>query len=769
MSSSQQFFRDQIESIGYDNSSLSSLSLPTYSNDPLSSLDTLSCQPIQNNRVKKKKKKNRMSSIEQRFGMTSNKKKKGTRSMNQLMLDLTPKWQRPAVKDHYRAGRDEKTNKDRDRDRDTDRDTDRNRNRNRNNKLKTKGVRRPRQQNKSRNMEHKQAKEQTQRLQQRTRNVEAKVAKKYTTLKPNWRSVAAFEDDDGSTKSAIASLLHSGFRLQVPGGEEKMDDGNIATYNNDRNHHQNDTNSSSWKPQFISVSAGEKARKAAAVAKIRNMVGGSNSGDNDVVPEDDVINPRNQEKTRNKRQLQQRKNRSGRRSNTTSQKRSNFTNKTKKRNYDPYTSSTTNLRTQQQRRSRSTQPNKSTKRPAWGGSSSSLKSKSSTRKRRVGLNRSASNSSTISNNNSNSSNSNSHTTVRGRQRHDTATRRNAGRNQKRSTSQPPKQQRGKRGMRNSHSTSSLSSSSSRRKRVQRNGPKADKFSTPVLSKSTHLRRGGRSSHRTSSTFVTSLASSNEIENESPMRGRMRVGRSNGKVRSKVPHGSLNTSRGLGGHDTELHGVRARTKKRTVKTAPIATMSSLRLSPDSKRKKMAWMGKPVLNNRRSNHNNKNRKKNDRHSIQATVRTQKSRNQLSKMTSKSQRQRQQRHTRQNRQNRNQSIDEDNDSEPEQQEREEEEEISMSSTFLTGSIAMNSPPIKKKRDSKKTWQAPNLPRRNVFDDENENEMNNSTASSTFLTSSNFETSPNSPRVSKLVHSKRFITKGDRVVKRSLGKSLW
>ena len=788
MSSSGAYFQEQLSSAGYEN-----VSLPAYASDPLTSLSNLSLEPPQFRRPNKKK--SRMSSIEKRFGMdTKQKKKRTTRSMDQLMIDLTPKWQRPAVEEHYRAGRgrSEQTTTS-------------------NKKKVSSGVRRQRQQ--QQRQVDKQTSEKRRQVQQRVQNAEATVAEKYTALKPGWRSVAALEDDDGSTKSAIASLLHSGFRLQVPG--EGVPESHVSEPTSEAYQQQNEPGGSSWKPQFISASVGEQTRKAAAVAKLREMVGGErgsehrdadgdgdrdkargrneNRGRNEDRDRDNAGNKRGRnsrrgkhegvrhrgrETSRDRGRDRDRTNRSeikkissksrgnrrvSGRSDRSGRQRSNNTNINRDQSKNPYANS---------RRSRSTtQPIRKKKRPVWGGGSSSKSNKSnkSSKGKASSLRKRGDNSFHPSASNL-SITSTSSTTKLTRRRHPLSTSKSKRRTQ-RSTSQPPKRKQQRRGLQSSVSTNSLSSSSRRRINGQQNrrSSRADEYSTPVLTNRT-MKKGSRSS-----TFLTSLASEDGDLSQSPMRGRIRAkrtgregirgirgnggnkGNKGNRASGRDDESALNTSRGLGGHDRELHGVRTRTK-RSVRSAPVATMSSLRLSPDSKRKRVAWMQKPVLN-RRSNGRNRNRTQ----TIHATVGTQRSRNQLSKMTSRSQRQRQERQqqTRQQRQRQRQQSGRREDDIGDDV---DVDESTMSSTFLTGSVMLNSPP----KDTRKGNWFSDMDNENDENNENKNDEQLN-LSSTFLTSSHF--SPESPRLSKRVHGNRKIPRAQRehLVKRSLGKSLW
>jgi hypothetical protein len=233
--------------------------------------------------------------------------------------------------------------------------------------------------------------------------------------------------------------------------------------------------------------------------------------------------------------------------------------------------------------------------------------------------------------------------------------------------------------------------------------------------------------------------------------------------------SLNTSRGLGGFDRELNGIkmsRNLNKRRSVKSAPITTMSSLRLSPYSKSKRVAWMQQPVLLGKKGNRKGENvgiTKSN-------CSRIQKSTNQLSKLTKQSQRQRMQR-------------EKESKHRKYYRKQEAEEQSNVSSTFLTG-LMIDSPPSKPKKmysklsklsmpSSSSSSNSSDDEAYNNFDEiENiETEIENSKGMSlTFLTSGAEFDSADSPRLSKRVRERRFIPRSQKtkVVKRSLGKSL-
>jgi hypothetical protein len=836
------FFANQIN---YTNS-LNNVAIPSYAEGPLSSLSNIAIDPA-TFRKGHKKKKNRMNAIEARFGMKVSSKKIKRRSQHDLMLDLTPKWQRPAVKEHYRSSRADAIETAR----------------------KKKTPTPTANQRKKAKMELKRTrKEERQRANAqaaRTQAVEQKVAEKYNALHPAWRSVAALEDDDGTTKSAIAALLHSGMRLELPGGNETTSLGSSsnAQERTPQRTQQSLTNKAAWKPQFLSATPGEKARKAAAVAKLKSSMGvvnhhGGQQNDhrnrNKTTGVVDRSSPgrseRGRESGRGRGEVRER----GRGRN---RERSRTREQTKAKKKTRQRTSITN-----QKRSTSTVPRK---RPAWGGGSTKSQ-RSSTQKqeraagRRRKLRQSESHSSAIS-----AAYGNTSTSATARytnKKHRKPTTYN-----KRSSSQPPTQRkatstskRTRHGMRSSHSTSTLHS-----KEKTRTRPRVDASSTTIRYGSGRRRggggkggrggrggmngatRGGIRNSRSASvlktaTFLTSLGGgATEVDGNdaaaSPMRGRLRAKRSvrsstgrnnvrgsartttrnrNGSHRTRRNNGR-HTSRGLGGFNQELNGIaidnRRINKKRAVRSAPtITTMTSLRLSPNSKSKRnMAWMQQPVLQ-RKKGRSAKGQGKNSRSSS-----IEQSRHQLSKLTSTSQRQRKQRadmhqHQQEKQHHSRPSRGASHRPSPTQQHKQtrprprgvergprsavrdytppsssegEDDEDSMSSTFLTGMIT--SPPRKPKPMYSQLSRL-SMPMSSGSEEEEggererdeekpnekiENDENN--MSSIFLTSGSQQFSgtgsPDSPRLSKRIRGKRRITRSQKehVVKRNLGKALW
>lgn len=235
--------------------------LPEFAVGPLAALDNLALPPP---RMPKRrgKKKSRFRQIEKRFGVKPPKKKASRRSMDQLMLDLTPKWQRPALEDRQREqhARQQCVGA-------------------------NKRVRRPRMAGLGDGKKG------------HTLNAlkaSANVPMKFSNLKPSWRQVAALEADDGSTQSAITSLLHSGIRLSMHSEEvDKENDSNLRTNANDTHSgrsSQNDSGitnrrsrlgqvlppsssagagrvsggakASSWKPRFLAQLPAKRSQKA---------------------------------------------------------------------------------------------------------------------------------------------------------------------------------------------------------------------------------------------------------------------------------------------------------------------------------------------------------------------------------------------------------------------------------------------------------------------------------------------------------------------------
>ena len=299
-----------------------------------------------------------------------------------------------------------------------------------------------------------------------------------------------------------------------------------------------------------------------------------------------------------------------------------------------------------------------------------------------------------------------------------------------------------------------------------------------------LMRKKKTERKRDSTFLTSLASGeSDDESQSPMRGRIRGGaRGGARARGASDRGgSLNTSRGLGGHNRELFGVGQRTAlKRTVRSAPaIKTMTSLRLSPEGKKKRVAWMQQPVLQKQKRGGK---RGVNTQQGQSSSSTMQKSRNQLSKLTEQSRSRRRKREAREVEESSvEMSIESKGARRAERAEKEEvdgvdgveeeDEDLGFtSSTFLTGSdLMINSPPKRGYRPLALSQRIRGGVGGNKGGHSSEEE-NDENLSLTFLTSGAIN-SPDSPRISKRVKGKRQQrrSQNSNIVKRSLGKAVW
>eukprot|EP00946_MAST-07B_sp_MAST-7B-sp1_P001501 g1501.t1 len=244
------------------------MTLPEYAAGPLAALDNL---VLPAPRITKRSgKKNRFRQIEKRFGIQQPKKKAIRRSMDQLMLDLVPKWQRPALKDRQKEQHLHQHNMNDDR-------------RERSGKGRSTGSR-------AKKKDKRRARKPPVKKQAGKENADMNVKMKFGNVKPAWRQIAAFEADDGSTKSAISSLLHSGVRLSMHQVERNRENPigsrtniNIVSGLETRSRHGSDSGSGqervkqsscngygsssgtpSWKPRFlVQASAEPMSRKAA--------------------------------------------------------------------------------------------------------------------------------------------------------------------------------------------------------------------------------------------------------------------------------------------------------------------------------------------------------------------------------------------------------------------------------------------------------------------------------------------------------------------------
>ena len=124
-----------------------------------------------------KGKKNRFRQIEKRFGIQQPKKK--AIRMDQLMLDLVPKWQRPALKDRQKEQHLHQHNMNDDR-------------RERSGKGRSTGSRAKKGKRRARKPPVKK--------QAGKENADMNVKMKFGNHETAWRQIAAFEADDGSTK-----------------------------------------------------------------------------------------------------------------------------------------------------------------------------------------------------------------------------------------------------------------------------------------------------------------------------------------------------------------------------------------------------------------------------------------------------------------------------------------------------------------------------------------------------------------------------------------
>lgn len=564
--------------------------LPGFAAGPLATLDNL---VLPHPRVPKARGRNgRLRQIEKRFGVKQ-RKKGSRRSMDQLMIDLTPKWQRPAMEDRKREKNMQTYSKDTHSKRGG---SQRNPSSNRENTImqSTKKTR-PRENKRMHHARKASNEDKNKRHRSRGRPAQEDVETKFSNMKPAWREVAALEADDGSTRTAISSLLHSGIRLSMhsDGSEDGSD--NFDEKENTPGMNQNNLqvsslrklsnrngNAPSWEPRFTANPL-KKSRSKKATSLLMEL----NCDHSKESKTADALCKNRRVRSSTRRELPGAYNISGSKVSHDRKKRGRGQSKLAKESNRKYgyaprdsrtkTSSIEKMRGNGQKRNLDMHMRCRRTAKKTESMMRNIGKMDRLREHRLGRQRARKTKSGgmtfLTDMLANSSDFTEETQSQ-----------KIKKSQKFSASMSSG--KGRRGRRRGRLMKNGLNGSARHKasRSKSHTPLRNRHRLPkkshrrALSGSNSLTSLSRSSSSISksSTFLTSIE-----ESYSPT-----FKRRNPKVRKGIRRKNFN--------DENTNKPRIRQIKRSVKSAPVSTLESLRLSPDSRRLRMAWMQKPVLN-------------------------------------------------------------------------------------------------------------------------------------------------------------------------------